>query len=309
MRHPFIVCSTTVAMLLVAVSMTRADSLVVFQDGTLTPTEAGGDGETVYSGTSDMHLREFNNGHNTGAETNLAVGQYLDDESDDTRILIDFDYGSLAQFLADNNLRISEATLKLYQNGIIGTSTTIGQTIDVFEALSSFSEGDGANGGRDGRAAVDGESTWTNQSHPSGGWADGGAHGVADFVASQTLDTVALDDTTVSQWYSFDVTAAFAADGSDLADHAGLVLLSRVDDGNPNAESSALGGQQMLFNSSEAAGNLPIIEFTVTAVPEPSASVLCAIVLATASVTQWRRRRKGTRVRPPVSSGRDRQYS
>ncbi len=239
----------------------REKHVVLFQDGLPLPKEAGGDGETIYSGTRDVRLREYNKDYNTGAESHLVVGQYLDTEDDDTRILIDFDYNALATYLTENNLRISSVALKLYQVNAQGTSATIGQTVDVFKAKSGFHEGTGTGGGQDGRVAVDGESTWNRQRHPAEGWADGGPHGPKDFDTSKTLDTVTLGAETAKRWHTLDVTGAFAADGSDLADHPGFVLVARVDDQSPHALPNAHGGRQMLFFSSEADHCRPAIVF------------------------------------------------
>ena len=240
---------------------------VLFQDGLPLPKEAGGDGETVYSGTRDVHLREYNKDQNTGSEPYLVVGQYLDDEDDDTRILIDFDYDALATYLTENNLRISSVALKLYQVETRGTSVTTGQTVDVFKAKSDFHEGTGTSGGRDGRVAVDRESTWNRQKHPAEGWADGGTHGPKDFHTSKTLDTVTLGAETAKRWHTLDVTGAFAADGSDLTDHPGFVLVARVDDQSPHALPDAHGGRQMVFYSSEASHFRPAIVFRCVADP------------------------------------------
>ena len=240
----------------------REAAMVIFQDGRPTPKQAGGDGTSLYEGTQDIHLREADGGlYNTGAEPNLALGQYADNEEDNTRILIDFDCGSLAQCLATNNLRIASVTLKLYHAGIAGNSSTTGQTVDVFPAISNFNEGTEASNGRDGHEASIDESTWGSQAFPTRPWAGGGHHSEADFVPSHSLDTLTLGDATVRTWRTFDVTAAFAPDGSDLADHAGLVLLSRVDNANPNAERDRSGGKQMLFSSSEANQCRPMLIF------------------------------------------------
>ncbi len=240
----------------------RDTTMAIFQDGRPIPKQAGGDGTSVYEGTRDMHLREADGGlYNTGAEPNLALGQYADNEEDNTRILIDFDCGSLAQCLATNNLRIASVTLKLYHAGIAGNSPATGQTVDIFPAISNFNEGAKASNGRDGHEASIDESTWGSQAFPTRPWAGGGHHSEADFVPSHPLDTLTLGDATVRTWRTFDVTAAFAPDGSDLADHAGLVLLSRVDNANPNAERDRSGGKQMLFSSSEANQCRPMLIF------------------------------------------------
>ena len=82
---------------------------------------------------------------------------------------------------------------------------------------------------------------------------------------------------------------------SDLAGHAGLALLTRVDDGSPNAvpdgQPGALGGDQMRFSSSNAASNQPIIEFTLRVIPEPSSGVLAVMGLTGLACLGWRRRK------------------
>jgi hypothetical protein len=274
----------------VCTNVSMADIVVTFQQGALVPTEAGGNGAATYSGTKDLHLREHAPTFNTGGEPNVLIGRYGNGTDDDSRMLFDFNsYGTLGNYMQTNNLTIKSAKLKLYLNGTVGSATYTGQTVDVFMAATSFYEGAGADGedGRDGRAASGMESSW-RYCQGAGNWAGGGAHSSSDW--STTLDTGIVLGTT-GQWYNFNVTGAFAANGSDLNDaHNGFVLLERADAGNPYADSGNY-GKQFLFNSRQAGSNRPVLEFTLAPVPEPSSLVLAALGLLGLLAYAWRKQK------------------
>lgn len=264
-----------VGVALLAVSA-RAETIVTFQQGALIPTEAGGNGSDTYSGTRDMHLRQYptyGDVYNTGGTIYLVTGQYADDgEDDNARPLIDFSYGTLSTYMQANNLKIQSVTLKMYLHKFEGNSSSTGQTVDVFKGTSSFNEGDGSGGaGRDGDPATTGESCFAYQSYNTVYWAGGGSHNSADWGAA--LDTGIVLSST-GTWYELDVTGAYAEDGSDLTDaHLGFVMLARVDDANPYQDNTD-GGKQACFMSAQGGSNQPILEITL--VPEPATLSLLA---------------------------------
>lgn len=291
----------------VCASVSTAET-VTFQDGALIPTEAGGNGSDLYDGTTDLHLRQGVKSdqsalyyeYNTGGEINVVVGQYSEggDQSgtntdSNTRPLINFTYGTLADYMQANNLQIQSATLQMYLNGHIGSSsnTTEGQTVDLFKGLTAFNEGTGSStGGRDGRKAVTGESCLMYTSYNTVNWAGGSYHTSADW-STAALDTgIVLSPAKYDTWIDFDVTGAYAADGSDLGDQDGFCMLARVDVGNPY-EDGTVGGGQMLFNSSNATDHLPILTFVLAPVPEPSTFVLAGFGLLGLLAYAWRKRK------------------
>ncbi len=275
----------------VCANMATAET-VTFQDGTLTPTEAGGTGE-AYEGTTDLHLREANlnqDHYNTGGEYYLVVGQYGTGITDDTRPLTNFDYGTLTDYMQTNGLRIQSATLQLYLEGCAGSATTgVGQTVDLFKGLTAFNEGTGAhrNNGRDGRLAQTGESCWRKQTYNTVDWAGGGLHSSADWGV--TLDTgIVLSPAKYGSWIDFDVTGAYADDGSDLSAQNGFCMLARHDDDSPYYDGS--GANQMLFRSSNSSeAEKPILTFVL--VPEPSTFVLAGFGLLSLLAYAWRKRK------------------
>ena len=104
------------------------------QQGALLPTQAGGNGSGIYSGTADLSLRtdpSYGGGvqlMNTGGEPNLVIGQYTDtNQVDNEEDLVNFNYGSLGSYMQTNNLAIKSVALKLYLNGNAGISATTGQ--------------------------------------------------------------------------------------------------------------------------------------------------------------------------------------
>lgn len=289
----------------VCASVSTAET-VTFQDGVLIPTEAGGNGSDLYGGTTDLHLRQgVKSNHsvlyyeyNTGGEINVVVGQYSEggDQSgtktdSNVRPLINFTYGTLADYMQANNLQIQSATLQMYLNGHIGSANNAveGQTVDLFKGLTAFNEGTGSSSGeRDGRLAVTGESCYAYTSYDSVTWA-GGDHTSADWGAA--LDTgIVLSPAKYGTWIDFDVTGAYTADGSDLNAQNGFCMLARVDVGNPY-EDGTVGGGQMLFNSSNATDHLPILTFVLAPVPEPSTFVLAGFGLLGLLAYAWRKRK------------------
>jgi hypothetical protein len=262
---------------MVVVSNSRIDAAtVVFAQNSPLPAEAGGNGVSLYSGTRDAHLREHGGmGTNQGGEPFLVIGQYADDEGDDTRILIDFeDYGTLPAYLQSEGLRIETATLRLSLRDATGTSPSTRQTLDVFRASSRFNEGTGASNQRDGRPALNGESTWSQKQWPDVPWAGGGPHSFADWLPDALDVGIVVNGNSSIGYLDFDVTGAFAADGSNLnGEHAGLTILARVDDENPFHDNT-FGGKQFLFDSSESLESPPQLVFTLAPVPEPSSLVL-----------------------------------
>jgi hypothetical protein len=272
-----------------------ADVVVTLQQGALLPTQAGGNGTTTYSGTTDAHLREpVPDGYvnNTGGSPWLVVGQYGNgDEAGDVRALIDFDYGTLSAYMQANNLEIKSAKLKMYLQTAEGSSSTTGQTVDLFKSATAFSEGTGGTGNyRDGRAAEAGESCFAYQTYNTAGWAGGGSHSAADWGVA--LDTgISLTSSDFGTWKTFNVTGAYAADGSDLtADHAGITMLARVDDANPFQDNTS-GGKQFCFLSRNSSSNCPTLEFTLQQVPEPSVMVILMTGLVGLLAYAWRKRK------------------
>ena len=267
-------------------TVAKADVVVTFQDGSVTPTQAGGNGSNIYAGTTDIHLREVRPpNYNTGGEPILVLGEWGTNRSDDTRPIINFAYGSLGAYMQANNLKIKSATLSLYCNGVQNTSNPY-QTVDVYAFTSAFNEGTGSIGTGDGRPAATGESCWNYQSYDSTPWSSSAG---GDW-AVPALDTgIALSSSTPGNWVNFNVTNAFAADGSNLGGQDGLLLLARCDSSNTYFNDT--GNGQFYFNSREAATNHPMLQITLASVPEPSSLVLAACGLLVLAAYAWRRRK------------------
>src|SRR5689334_22131938 len=93
-RHTFLRIAVLAA--IIALASTAAATTVTYAQNSLLPLEVGGNGAIRYQGTRDGHLREYAVENNQGNESFLVIGQYDDNEGDDTRLFIDFDeYGDL----------------------------------------------------------------------------------------------------------------------------------------------------------------------------------------------------------------------
>lgn len=270
----------------------------VYASASLAETLTFQQGVSGYNGATDIHLRQDDalsgHDHNTGREVYLVVGQYTDNnDNDNCRTLVDFgNLGTTATYMQANNLTIASATLKLYLAGTAGISSSTSQTVDLFKAATAFHEGAGSSsGGRDGAQATSGESCFNFQSFSSTRWADGGSHSSADWSTALATGTT-LTAATVSSWVDFDVTGAFAADGSDLNNQDGFVLLARVDNANPY-QNNTQGGNQFLFASSQAGSisTRPTLEITLTTVPEPSSMAIVVTGLFGLLAYAWRKRK------------------
>ena len=268
------VSAVLVGMGLFAVTAMAGPITVTFQDGAVTPTEAGGDGSALYAGTTDNTVAGYPSEVTltNGANPQVWVGDYNGDTSDVNRSLVNFNYGTLATYMQANNLQIQAATLKLYYTGT--ANGLQGQTVDAFKSTTAFDEA---------------TSCWSYRTGTTP-WAGGSVHSASDF-SSTLLDSQSLINASVG-WKSFDVTNAFASNGSDLGSQVGLTLLARIDSADPD-HVGATGADQVLFGSCQygTQSYRPEMVFTLTTVPEPSTCALAITAVVGLLAYAWRKRK------------------
>ena len=109
---------------------------VTFQDGALTPTEAGGNGSALYTGTTDNTVAGYPSEVTltNGGNPRFGLATIIGDTSDVNRSLVNFNYGTLATYMQANHLQIQTATLDLYFTGTVERLQG-GQPVSVFKSL------------------------------------------------------------------------------------------------------------------------------------------------------------------------------